>query len=235
MCARSPPWLAARRRARLVAAAYRVVSVDRRSHEESEAPSHGHRIARHGKDLDDVLTTLGLDDVVLVGGSMGASTIWAYVDLLGTARIRAVVSIVQTPRMRGGDGWEHGYYGFGPPPTGRGFTTAQQLPGLARLVEELGQDAGALRGGLRPETLPLLRDHAQQDWRDVIARADVPVLMVAARDSQLWPCEHAAAAVANNPRGRAVVLENCGHAANIDQPDAFNSVLLGFLDELCGP
>lgn len=227
----------------LVAAGHRVVSVDRRSHGESEAPQHGQRMSRHGKDLDDVLTALALEDVVLVGGSMGASTIWAHLDLVGTGRVRGVVSVDQTPRMRNGDGWEHGFHGFedsnagtffaaGPPPTGRGFTAAQQQPGLDRLVAELGPAAGTLRGGLRPETLPLLRDHAQQDWRDVVARVDVPVLMVAARQSQLWPCEHAAAAVADTPRGRAVVLEDCGHAANLDQPEAFNAALLEFLAEL---
>lgn len=226
----------------LLHAGHRVVSLDRRSHGESEAPAHGQRMSRHGKDLDDVLTALGLDDVVLVGGSMGASTAWAYVDLCGTARVRGVVSVDQTPRMRNGDGWEHGFYGLddtnagaffaeGVPPTRRGWTAEQQAVGLARLLDRLGP-GGALRGGLRPETLPLLRDHAQQDWRDVVARVDVPVLMVAARDSQLWPCEHAAAAVADNPLGRALVLEDCGHAATIDRPEAFDTALLDFLGEL---
>jgi pimeloyl-ACP methyl ester carboxylesterase len=77
----------------------------------------------------------------------------------------------------------------------------------------------------------LLVDHSLQDWRDVAARAACPVLMVAGRDSQLWPCEHAAAAVAGNPNGRAVIIEDCGHAVNIDQPDRLNEALLAFLEE----
>ena len=56
--------------------------------------------------------------------------------------------------------------------------------------------------------------------------------MVAGRHSQYWPCEHAAAAVAGNPLGRAVVLEDCGHAANFDRPDDFDQALLGFLRDL---
>ena len=79
-----------------------------------------------------------------------------------------------------------------------------------------------------PETVRLLRDHGLQDWRDVVARLDVPFTMVAGRDSQLWPCSHAQAAVGTNPNGRAVVIEDAGHATNLDQPDAFNEVLLGF-------
>jgi non-heme chloroperoxidase len=57
--------------------------------------------------------------------------------------------------------------------------------------------------------------------------------MVAGRESQFWPYEHAAAAVAGNPNGRAVVLEDCGHPANLDQADRFNTELLSFLADLC--
>jgi pimeloyl-ACP methyl ester carboxylesterase len=220
----------------LVEAGYRTVCLDRRSHGLSEAPAYGHRMARHGKDLHDALTGHGLDDVVLVGGSMGASTIWAYLDLFGTRGVRGVVSVDQTPKMINDDGWPHGFYGLtdansgvmfaeGVPATGRGAAVDPAV--ITRLVERAGP--GSLPGRMRPETLPLLRDHAQQDWRDVVTRTDVPVLMVAARESQVWPCEHAAAAVAGNPLGRSVIMEDSGHAANMDRPEEFNAVLLEFL------
>jgi pimeloyl-ACP methyl ester carboxylesterase len=89
-----------------------------------------------------------------------------------------------------------------------------------------------LPGRLRPETLPLLHDHAHQDWRDVIARVDVPVLMVAGRESQYWPCEHAEAAVRHTEHGRAVVIEESGHAVNFDRPEEFDAELLRFLEDL---
>ena len=103
------------------------------------------------------------------------------------------------------------------------------MPGGLRAIELAGPGGF---GVIRPETAPLLRDHAQQDWRDVVARLDVPVLMVAGRDSQYWPCEHAEAAVAGNPLGRSLVLDDCGHAANFDQPDAFDAAVLEFLRDL---
>ncbi len=63
----------------------------------------------------------------------------------------------------------------------------------------------------------------------MVARFDRPVLMIAARESQVWPCEHAEAAVADNPLGRAVIIEDAGHTVSFDQPDRFNAVLLDFL------
>ncbi|RZT83801.1 pimeloyl-ACP methyl ester carboxylesterase [Pseudonocardia sediminis] len=226
----------------LTAAGYRTVCVDRRSHGQSESPAFGQRMARHGKDLHDVLVALDLRDAVLVGGSMGASTIWAHTDLFGTDGVRGIVSVDQTPRMLNGPDWPHGYYGFddtnagtffadGVPPTGRGLPMERAAASMGRLAERLGPQATAFRAPA-PETVPLLRDHAQQDWRDVVARTEVPVLMTAGRESQLWPCEHAAAAVHGHPQGRAVVLEDCGHAANIDRPDEFNAAMVEFLADL---
>jgi pimeloyl-ACP methyl ester carboxylesterase len=60
-------------------------------------------------------------------------------------------------------------------------------------------------------------------------RADVPVLMIAGRESQFWPCQHAAATVRDNPLGRSVVIDDCGHGVNFDQSDAFNDQLPAFV------
>jgi non-heme chloroperoxidase len=224
----------------LLAAGRRVVAIDRRWHGRSERPAYGFRMARHGKDLHDVLSALDVRDAVLVGGSMGASAIWSYLDLFGTERTRAMVSVDQTPKMVNGDGWDHGFYGIthansgvffdgGIPDTGHGLSRERMMPGLQRMMDLFGPEG---RTPPSPDLMPLLRDHAQQDWRDVVARLDVPVLMVAGRESQYWPCEHAAAAVAGNPQGRSVVIEDCGHPVNFDQPEAFDAALHSFLGDL---
>ena len=221
-------------------AGYRVVAFDRRSHGESESPLFGQRMARHGRDLAELLDHLDLDDVTLVGASMGGNTIWAYVDLHGTARVRGIVIVDQTPKMLNSPDWAYGFYGFeasnagtmfaeGVPRPDRGRDPAESGPELARLVQRLGGPP-AFRDPAAPETIKLLTDHALQDWRDVIARTDRPVLMVAARESQIWPCEHAAAAVAGNPHGRVAIVEDSGHPISFDQPDRFNEILLDFLE-----
>ncbi|WZH53371.1 MAG: alpha/beta hydrolase [Nocardioides alkalitolerans] len=231
----------------LVAAGHRAISLDRRNHGRSDFPEHGQRMGRHGQDLHEALEQLDVTDVVLVGGSQGASTIWAYLDLHGDSRVRGVVSVDQTPRMLNGDGWDLGFYGYDRsnaatyfaesiPATGRGAGPERTFATLQVLAARLGGDPteaiGRLMPGLHPVTLPLLQDHALADWRDVVARTGVPVLAVAGADSQYWPAEHAGAIASLAPRGRALVLDDCGHAANFDQPDAFNAGLLAFLAEL---
>ena len=149
------------------------------------------------------------------------------------------MTVDQTPKMLNAEDWPYGFYGFaaddagtlfaaGVPQTGRGRAADASTEALGRLFARLGGPP-AFRDGTAPETLALLQDHALQDYRDVVARVDVDVLMVAGRESQVWPCEHAEAAVAANPRGRAVVIEDAGHTVSFDQPDVFNAVLLDFL------
>ena len=225
----------------LIAQGYRVIAFDRRSHGESETPTYGQRMARHGRDLGELLDHLRLDDVTLVGSSMGGNAIWAYVDQFGSQRLAGVLIDDQTPKMITTDEWPYGHYDYTPDnagtkfaqgvtSTGRGRDQAKSAPAVMRLVERLGGPL-AFRDAAAPQTIGLLNDHALADWRDVVARFDRPFVMLAARESQLWPCEHAAAAVAANPNGRAVVVENCGHTVAIDQPDRLVEELVQLLHD----
>lgn len=224
----------------LVDAGYRVIAFDRRSTGDSETPMFGQRMARHGRDIADLMSHLEVGEVTMVGASMGGNAIWAYVDQCGAALLRGVVIVDQTPKMLNSPDWSYGFYGFdasnagtlfaeGVPSTGIGRAPEASGPAMARLFDRLGTPP-SFRDPAAVETIKLLADHAVQDWRDVMERTERPVLMIAGRESQVWPCEHAAAAVAGNPYGRAVVIEDSGHAVNIDQPDRFHDVLIDFLD-----
>jgi non-heme chloroperoxidase len=217
-------------------AGYRVLAVDLRGHGAAEHPASGVDMDRRGEDVRNVLEALELQEVALIGGSMGGDTIWSYLGRHGDSRVRSVVVVDQTPKMLNTDDWPYGFYGYresnldtyfatGIPDTGKGTPIALRGARLVRLLRVLDRGDRTLSAG----ELALLGDHARRDWREAVAGSAVPTLFVAGADSEFWPSEHAAAAATLAPRGESVVLQHDGHAANIEQPGAFNRVMLEFL------
>ncbi|TFC96912.1 MULTISPECIES: alpha/beta hydrolase [Cryobacterium] len=71
----------------LLEAGYRVITYDRRGFGASSQPTAGYDYDTFAADLDTVLTTLDLRDVVLVGFSMGTGELGRYVGTYGTSRV----------------------------------------------------------------------------------------------------------------------------------------------------
>ena len=69
------------------AAGYRVVTYDRRGFGRSSKVETGYDYDTFAADLDTVLTTLDLNDVILVGFSMGTGELARYAKLFGTDRV----------------------------------------------------------------------------------------------------------------------------------------------------
>jgi non-heme chloroperoxidase len=220
----------------LADAGYRVIALDRRGHGGSEVgPDGGHTMSRHGADIRDAITTLGLRDVTVVGQSMGGNAVWAMLDAGPVPGLRDVVIVDQTPRMLNSADWPFGFYDYdasnadtlfaeGVPDPGRYSLLSKGPVRIARLLRVFDRKAAA--AGFTPAELELLHDHATRDWRPAVAHASVPVLFVAGAESEFWPPDHAPAAASLTPLGSSAIIEKAGHAANIEQPKAFDEILL---------
>ncbi len=76
--------------AALLDAGYRVITYDRRGFGQSSHATTGYDFDIFAADLKTVLETLDLNDVVLVGFSMGTGEVGRYVGTYGTARVAKV-------------------------------------------------------------------------------------------------------------------------------------------------
>jgi non-heme chloroperoxidase len=76
--------------AALLATGYRVITYDRRGFGQSSQPTTGYDYDTFAHDLKVVLDTLDLNDVVLVGFSMGTGEVARYVGTYGSARVAKV-------------------------------------------------------------------------------------------------------------------------------------------------
>ncbi len=77
---------------------FEVVTIDPRSHGRSSDAATGNSYPQQGRDLAVVLQALDLHDVNLVGWSYGGLACYAYVEQYGTARVRSLTVIDQSPK-----------------------------------------------------------------------------------------------------------------------------------------
>ncbi|WP_257454223.1 alpha/beta fold hydrolase [Archangium lipolyticum] len=239
----------------MLARQYRVVSYDQRGHGESGHPPHGARIARLARDLDELLTHLHIEQADLAGHSMGASVLWSYLDLFGSAKVSSLIIIDQPsactilPWLEQADavrvgaimdfpGAEAFCKGFNGPDAAsvrRKFLVSmltRQIPGED--LEWLYQENLKLDGGFGAR---LLLDHIMQDWRDVLPRIDVPTLVLAGEvshvnpASQKWSAEQIPGA-----QLRTFTAEEGGaHFPFFERPEPFAVALRSFLDAQPAP
>src|SRR6476661_9114219 len=73
--------------AALLEAGYRVITYDRRGFGKSSKPTTGYDYDTFAADLNTLLNTLDLNDVVLVGFSMGTGEVGRYLGTYGSARV----------------------------------------------------------------------------------------------------------------------------------------------------
>src|SRR5712691_3398831 len=72
----------------MLAAGYRVINYDRRGFGSSSQPTTGYDYDTFAADLNALLEHLALEDVVLVGFSMGTGEVTRYLGTYGSARVR---------------------------------------------------------------------------------------------------------------------------------------------------
>lgn len=228
-----------------------IYQLDMRGHGESEKPDHGYRISRLACDLNDFISGLKLENVDLLGHSMGCSVIWSYLDLFGPANIRKLVLVDQAPSTTAMPGWsseDNLKYGTLFP----AYDALAEFYGAVKSTEDVAGTKELLRGmftdsiseedlsWIAKENLALPRVHAANllynhcllDWRDVIKRITLPTFVIGAEksifsaESQRW--------IASVIPGATVSIfpesEKGSHFMFFENPKRFNAEVKAFLE-----
>ena len=91
---------------------YRVITCDLRGHGDSDRPKDGLTLPRLAKDISELITYLGLQDVTLVGWSMGGHVIFEYVKQFQCRNLHKITIIDMAPKIMKADDWAYGVRGI---------------------------------------------------------------------------------------------------------------------------
>ncbi|MBW6512892.1 MAG: alpha/beta hydrolase [Desulfuromonadaceae bacterium] len=105
--------------------------------------------------------------------------------------------------------------------------TAQERPALVAMVG--GWMRSATPEGVA-EGLLAMRD--RKDYTELLATFTAPALVIGAEQDRAIPAEHSRALAERLPNAELRIVSGAGHLANLEEPEAFNRVLLEFLATL---
>jgi non-heme chloroperoxidase len=232
----------------LLDAGHRVIVPDRRGFGRSSRPAGGYDFDTLAADLDQMLTSLDLSDVTLIGFSLGTGELARYIGTHGTARLKGCVFIESlAPSFAKSDENPSGV-------DQAAVTSVQQairedrfkwltglLGDLLNLDENLGQR-------ISEETVRSMWDAAAdaspvatwacppgwlEDFSSDIKRVDVPTLILHGTADRILPIDgqgrrlHAAL-----PEARYVEIEGGPHVNCVTHASEVNQELLAFLRQL---
>lgn len=232
----SAMWLAQREH---LSSSARVVTPDQRGFGGSDLGSDEPSLDACAADVIALLDRLGLDQVVLGGLSMGGYVAMAVLRhhpsrvaalLLADTKAAADSEAARANRLRIADAVladGTGVLVTEVLPKLLGRTTAASRPLVSGRVRGLVQSAPPAAVAWAQRAMA-----ARPDSFDVLAKADVPALVVVGDEDELTSVEDAQAMVDALPQGRLAVLPGSGHLTAVEVPDTFNLAVTRFLAEL---
>jgi pimeloyl-ACP methyl ester carboxylesterase len=230
----------------LIAAGRRVVTYDRRGFGRSSQPSVGYDYDTFAADLDKLLTALNLTDTDLAGHSMGGGEIARYLGVYGSGRVRkaAIISGVppyllktpETPTAVPQEVFDEiaaaltadraAYF----TEWNKNFFNLDKTLGTLISAEEV-QDAWNTAVGASPAGTVACVATWHEDFRDNLAKIDIPVLVLHGTEDRILPIEACGPRTHEQIKGSQYkAIEGAGHGLCWTHADEINAELLRFFD-----
>ncbi|MBF4985281.1 alpha/beta hydrolase [Nonlabens mediterrranea] len=229
----------------LIENGYRVITYDRRGFGKSSRPWNGYDYHTMAEDLNDLIQQLELENVILVGFSMGGGELAQYVGNFGTSKINKLIfmSSIAPFLLKTDDnpdgapddafkGMESGVKNdragflkdFGP-----GFVNYednQDRISKAQLDYNFQIAIDASPKG----TLDCINAFGRTDLRDALKKIDVPTLFIHGDADNIVPIEPSSKQGHSIVKGSQLeVINNAPHGLYVTHKDEVNKILLNFI------
>jgi non-heme chloroperoxidase len=224
---------------------YRCIAHDRRGHGRSSQPWIGNDMDTFADDLSALVDTLNLNDITLVGHSMGGGEVTRYIGRHGTERVARAVLVAAVPPLMLRTAANPGGLPikvFDDIRAGVAADRAQFFKDLTTpfyganrpgaKVSQGVRDAFWIRGmqgGLKNE-LDCIKAFSETDFTEDLKKFDVPTLIIHGDDDQIVPIDASAHASSTLVKNATLKIYAGGsHGLADTHADTLNADLLAFL------
>lgn len=226
---------------------FRAIAYDRRGFGRSSQPWNGYDYNTFADDLHALIEALDLDDVMLVGFSMGGGEVARYIGRHGTARVtRAAFVSSVTPLLLRRDDHPQGvdpaafdgmrtalmadratfFDGFNPIVLGANRADSKVTKAVLDWVQGLSMQASL------KSTVDCVTAFSSTDFRADLAKIGIPTLIVHGSDDQIVSIDLGAQAAAEIVKNAQLkVYEGAPHALFLTHAQQLNDDLLAFARE----
>lgn len=224
---------------------YRVVAPDRRGHGRSSQPWENNDYDTFASDLNELIEVLDLENVTLVGHSMGGGEVARYIGKYGTKRIKKAVLLSSvTPIMVQNDTNPKGlpmkmfdemrrgikadrskfYEDFAKP-----FHNANR-PGSNVSQGTLDHFWNLCMQGSIKSQLDCTHQFSETDFTSDLKKFDIPTLIIHGSDDQIVPIDDSAKMSAELIKGSILkIYPGAAHGICVTEANKVNADLLEFL------
>ena len=187
--------------------------------------------------LQQFIVQIGANSPILVGHSIGGMIVQKW--LVQSPKLARAVVLAQTsPAFGKADGdWQKSFISARLGPLDRGETMKSLAPSLVK--ELVGDDPDPKGLELASECMASVPEASYRammlaligfDQRSTLKAISVPTLLLSGSRDNNAPAPMMAKTASYIPSAEYVELAGAGHLANLEQPDAFDRALRGFLD-----
>jgi non-heme chloroperoxidase len=228
----------------VLASKFRVVVFDFRGHGNSSKVLTGHTIRQYACDVREIIEQLGLQEVVLLGWSMGAAVVLSYYEQYRSdARLKALGVIDATPFPFSPAAWnshalrDYNYNGLNAALADctaepRKFAVAFTARMFKQRPAEADMDWVVAEMMKTPTWIAeaVYSDFVMSDHAKSLPAIKVPVIVFAANSGVFVNGIGMGKAIAAQvPHGTFIPFEDAGHMLFYERPQSFNAALTDFV------
>ena len=226
-------------------AGYRVITYDRRGFGRSDKPSGGYDYDTLATDTHELLEALDLEDVTLIGFSMGGGEVARYFSKFGTDRLHSVVfASAVPPYMAKTDDNPDGPLDDATAETMEGGLKASReefFPQFVNQFYSVGDDLKVTQQDVddavalcmqsdQKAALGCMEAFGTTDFRDDLPLITVPTLVIHGAGDGVVPFDGSGKRTHEAITGsELVVIDDAPHGVNVSNADEWNSAVVAFL------